>query len=261
MNNLIGITGPFGSGKSLLAVEKAISLADRFKKQLIFNFPVNKAALRQYASQMGYHWVARNAMIRQIEVEDDLMQLWQYHNSVVVFDEAGIFTNARAWKTLGKDFLKPLFQIRHINIHMLVVFQFHDQVDRQIREVFQTWVRCRSISVYDPVLQLPRMHFRMAYYYTPEKFIKLENDISAKAAMVRPWLWATKVEYRYLPIFSFYHSLKSAGAALGSIALNRPLPRHLSLSREQHLFRVFSSKKIVGLGQRRPIPIIEPYPS
>ncbi len=251
-HNVIGITGSFGSGKSLYATELAIKYCNQSRKHLIFNFPVNIDAIRAYARARGYGWVARCARISSVELGDDISEIFRYQDSVFVYDEAGIFTNSRHWKSLGKDFLKSLFQIRHLNIHLLIIFQFQEQIDKQIRLVIQHWVVCQSSSVYSLKLGAPKIVARKCYHYRCEKFFRLQEDVRARGNIVLPWLWSERLYYRFLPLAdtivflqNTFLEIKDAIVFLLSSGRKRFRFNYLK-TRESMLFEIFSSKAIVG---------------
>ena len=251
-HNVVGITGPFGSGKSLYAMQLAIKYAEKARKPIYCNFPVNIVELRKYARRRGYHWVASCARIAYVELFDDLNLLWKYRDCVFVFDEGGVFANSRSFKSMPKEFLKNLFQVRKLNVHLLIVFQFYEQVDKQIRLVFQHWVRCKSISVYDKKLGAPRLLVRYAFHYTPEKFLRLEEDTKARGNMILPWLWSDGVFWRVLVIHQLLVLVQNRllefyclGVYMATAGGRLPRPRY-QLTQESGLFRIFSSTGLVG---------------
>ena len=257
--NLMGISGRFGSGKSLYAVELAIEAANEFKKPLVFNFPVNHKAIRDYGRAYGMPWIASCVRIKEIDTTETVNTLFSLSDSVVVFDEAGVFSNARAWKSIDKEFLKYLFQVRHLNVHLIVVYQFNGQIDKQIRETLQQIVVCKSLSVYDRNLRMPRIHARFCYHYSPEKLARLEGSPEAASSFVRPWLWASKVRWRILLFHELYVALVNLIGNLLVILFALLGKRYKFKNfhiREWWLFRIFSSSRVVGdKAKRKPIPM------
>lgn len=271
-HNVIGITGSFGSGKSLYATELAIKYCNQTRKHLIFNFPVNKDAIRNYAKARGYRWVTNCARISSVELSDSVMDIFQYRDAVFVYDEAGIFTNSRNWKSLGTEFLKNLFQIRHLNVHLLIIFQFKEQIDKQIRMVVQHWIVCKSSSVYSVKLAAPKLISRKCYHYTCEKFFRLQEDVRARGNVVLPWLWSERLYYRFLPLYGFLNFISNSLLEVRDVVtflLSSGRKRYrfkYSKTREQMLFDIFSSTAIVGdskvirsVGQLPPFVSTEDY--
>ena len=250
--NISGVTGRFGSGKSLYAVELAIFYAERTRKPIVFNFAVNIRALRDYARAMGFSWVANHAEIHVVELFGDINRVWSYRNSVAVVDELGIFANARAWGSLPKEFLRNLVQVRKLDIHLILIFQYIDQVDKQIRQNIQHWIMCRSSSVYSIELRAPRMLSRIAYHYDSEKFYRLMEDTRARGNIILPWLWSMKVYVRVFKLFEFLAVIRNLRHELYDLLLftlstgtRRHRFRRIQI-KEKLLFEIFDSTALVG---------------
>jgi hypothetical protein len=259
LHNVWGITGPFGSGKSLYAVQMAVKYADKFKKKLVFNFPVNEKAIREYARVRGFKWVAGPCRIITIEVWDNLMDIWKYTNSVLVFDEAGIFTNSRAWASTPTEFLRNLFQVRKLNVHLIMVFQFESQIDKQMRLVCQQWARCKSWGYYSERLEMPRITGRFVWHYSPEKFDRLMENAQARGNIVLPWLWSNFFYWRFLIINQLYARLcwllQELLFVLVYVTTNKQIKRgHSGQALEDYLFQIFKSNRLVGSKDELPSP-------
>lgn len=256
-HNVIGITGRFGSGKTLHAMELAIEFANRTRKPIITNFSVDASALRAYAKVMGFYWVANCSRILRVELFEDINEIWRYRHSVFVFDEAGIFVNSRSWKTLSKEFLRNLFQIRHLNIHLICVFQNPMQVDKQLRENIQHWVVCKSTSFYSNELKAPRIVSRFCYHYDEAKFNRLLEDTRARGNIILPWFWAEFVHFRFLIFFKILCFLRNSFSEFLDVfvfVLSSGKRRFLFVRhqpREYWLFSIFSSTAIVGSPEKK----------
>jgi len=251
-HNVIGITGRFGSGKSLRAMELACRFSNRMRKPIVCNFPLNVGALRAYAKAMGFNWVASCARILSVSTFDDINEIWRYRDTVFVLDEAGVFLNSRNWKSTGKEFLRNLFQVRHLNVHLLVIFQNAAQVDKQLRENIQHWIVCKSQSVYSVKLKAPRLIARFCYHYNVEKFLRLQDDVRARGNAILPWLWAENVSWRYLFVFDLLAFSKNSlceiyDAFLYLFSGGSKRFRFVRFrSRESWLFGIYSSTDLVG---------------
>lgn len=269
--NLVGVVGQFGAGKSLKMVEVGLAIANRYKKPLIANFPLNEKACRDYCRSMGFHWFAACGRVKNFELDvsnaNSLMKLFDFRRSVVLFDEAGIFANSRRWDKLPPTFAQKLFQIRSLNIHMLLAFQFVDQIDKNFRETIQYWIWCKGLTVYDARLQAPRLHLRFAYYYKLEQFQMLCEDPELRSKALTPWRMAQRVEYSIPPLNDFLaelHNFKKLIKFYSSGIPFRPFA-----GAETMLFRCFASISVLGdkpLSYRRfhkPIFVSNPpsYPS
>ena len=241
--NLIGITGAFGSGKSLFALEYGLSLANKYKKKLVVNFDVDDKYIRLYCKRMGFNWFLKCGRIVRIFIYDDLMSLWRIPHrgghslntdSVTIFDEGGVSINSRSWSSVPKDFNRYLFQIRKLNVHMLLIFQFQDQIDKQMRQVVQRWIICKSSSLYDLRLKKPRIFSRLVLWYDADRFDRLQGNSQARSNIVMPFFWAESWEVSLFFLYYIFASL---------IRILKPS----YLSRIDLIFKCFDSGKLVGI--------------
>lgn len=243
LHNLIAVTGPFGSGKSLAALETAITLCDKFHKSLVVNFDVDPKAIRLYSRAIGKKWFASSGrIIRVSPSKDGLNILFARQHTVCVFDEGGVFTNSRSWSSLDKGFLENLFQIRKLDIHLLVIFQFQEQVDKQIRLAFQHWIVCKSAGMYSRKLQAPRIYQRLILHYNPEKFWRLDKDVRARGNIILPYFWSESFRFRFMFVYELFHEFQKLIYAF--LAWN-PKVKPPRPPREQMLFKCFKSTGLV----------------
>lgn len=280
-SNLIAITGVFGSGKSLLLIEFALAMAENYKKTIILNFHVEKKDIYAYCKRKKYQW-----LVSQMEAYDAdptantdpiefidlsvgvsdggtanntaLDKLFKDSNGetrkrcVVCVDEMGIFLNARNWQKVSSNFQRYLVQVRRMRIHLIVAFQFLDQVDKQFRLLVQHWIVCKSLTSYSKHLDGPKIHARFIYHYNAAKFRKLEGSNTVKAAFVRPWLWAKEVQWHILPIKRLCSEVKQV-FKIYEFFLNRPSKYSINSMTncwidEDLLFKCFDSFEVVEGG-------------
>ena len=251
-HNVLGITGPFGSGKTLYAVQTALHYCEKGRKPFVSNFPINVAAAKRYARERGMKWVANCARFIYVELASDLDALWKYKGCVFVFDEAGVMANSRGWKNTSVEFLTNLFQVRKLDYHLLVVFQFESQIDNQMRQVIQHWVRCKSLAYYDPGLKAPRIVARIAYHYNVDKFFRLQEDVRARGNLVLPWFWAERVFWRVLTIHQLIVFAQNRAIEIYILAVylstagGKLLRLRKAITQEDLLFAIFRSTGLVG---------------
>jgi archaellum biogenesis ATPase FlaH len=256
--NLIAITGPFGSGKSLLLLEFCLAMAEHYQKPLVINFSVQKKEIYKYCKHKNYKWLCEQMEAKEGNedpikfidlfvtdaVKNDSLDLLfkdgdkSRRNCIVCVDELGVFLNARNWQKVSTNFTKYLCQVRRMRVHVIVAFQFLEQVDKQFRLLVQHWITCKGISIYDRQLNGPRLIARFAYHYAPAKFNKLESSTTTKAAFVRPWLWAKRVDYHVLPLGWFIAEFKNANK-------KRPQDKFKPYHDEGFLFRCFDSFEVL----------------
>jgi hypothetical protein len=266
MKNLVAILGRFGEGKSLKLIELGCKLAETYHLRIVANFPINRAALIQYGKSKGYKWIHNVRVIyfdifsraKQLAGNDKkrigdclskaVCEFLNNSHSVLLFDEVGVFMNARGWQAVTIDLLSAIFQLRKENTHLICAFQNFSQVDKQLRENIQEYIYCAGISKYDPKLRLPRLYARFAYYYEPEKFHK-KQEVGANG--LRSWLMAIKVEWSLFGLLGLFCALESLRryifVEIGNIFRfyrgKKPLPYKPCLTDEQRLFLCFKSAK------------------
>lgn len=255
LHNFIGITGRFGSGKSLYAVEWGLELANRFQKNLVVNFPLDQKAVKLYCKAKGLKWFLRCGRVIQIDVYNDLLELFHIpnrsgsgftlnRNSVTIFDEGGIAANSRSWASISKEFYKYLFQLRKLDVHLLLIFQFEEQVDKQFRLTIQRWCVCKSSGFYDKKLRKPRILSRLVYHYDPEKFLRLQENHQARGNMILPWLWSETVHFAFPVLDLILYGLLELWIKI-LFAFGRGSGR-VPLSPTALLFKCFKSGALVG---------------
>jgi len=169
MDNLVGLIGPYGSGKSLRLFELGIHLANSFRKPLLVNFHLSLEHVRQYCSRFRYHWFLSSGRIIYKDPRKASLVSFLRPDTVVLFDEAGQFINARDWKE-NSDFYKFLFTLRHDAIHFIYACQYLDQIDKSLRETTQQWVVCSSICLPLRSFKYPYMILRFSYKYDQSAF-------------------------------------------------------------------------------------------
>jgi hypothetical protein len=263
--NLCSIIGKFGSGKSLYMLEIGLEVANRYRKPLVCNFELNYAAVRRYCELNKLSWFASCGRIIYVDVAKSGAFAMLRPGSVVLFDEVGVFINARNWKTLTTDFAERLPRLRHFDIHLVCAFQFFDQVDKNIREQCQHWIVCESVTRYDNKLQMPRMLARYAYHYETEKFEMYCFDVKLRTSTIRKWFAAMKVRWSFLfvgdmiyaliniyKLLKWYYAYMQCRDAKSQVLYSRRHPFKETATIEQQLFKCYASN---GFGNKAGLPI------
>jgi len=178
---ITAIAGAIGSGKSFYQLKIALEMAQLKKKQLVFNFPIDRAALRIYANTIKLDWIIYLldfGGITEIHAPKNL-QVLMLPQAVVCLDEAGILLNARAWRSTPQAFLSDLCQSRKSGTDLIWAAQFVEQVDSQMRMLTQFWIEASGLTYYDKVSRLPRLYYKRYYYMEAGKHQKwLSNQPS-----------------------------------------------------------------------------------
>jgi len=187
--NLTAIIGEFGSGKSLYALELGLYLANKYHKRIATNMVLDYDALILYCRSQSLDWLLK-ARPFYFYGNLDPSSLLDFRNSIVICDEAGSLFHARFWKNTSKDFLIKLAQLRKLNIHLLLTYQYVDQIDKTFREQTQHFVMCFAETKYDRKLGLPRLLLRSRYHFNRRRFEQYEMDIAFRHHPLKPKLAA-----------------------------------------------------------------------
>lgn len=283
MKNLVAIIGRFGEGKSLKLIELGCRLANQYRLKVVANFPINKKEFIAYGRSKGYKWIHNVRIIhydlfhRATELSkgnvkrfpDCLSQAIQEFlnnsNSIILFDEVGVYMNSRGWQSVSIELLACIFQLRKENTHLICAFQNYSQVDKQLRENIQEYIFCTGVSKYSRQLNLPRLYARFAYYYEPEKFHK---KIDSGANLLRSWLMAAKVEWSFFgllqPFLSLINLLRYIYTELFNVYLFYKGKKQINLkiiaTDEQRLFKCFSSARRIDKRWNRTKKVIDVTP-
>lgn len=187
--NLTAIIGEFGSGKSLYSLELGLYLANKYHKRIATNMLLNYEALIVYCRSQGLKWLLEH---RPFYYYGNLepSSLLDFCNSVVICDEAGSLFHARFWKSTTKDFLLKLSQLRKLNIHLILTYQYVEQIDKTFREQTQHFVFCFAETKYSKKLNLPQLLFRSRYHFNRRRFEQYETDLPFRHHPIKPKLAA-----------------------------------------------------------------------
>jgi hypothetical protein len=196
--NLTAIIGEFGSGKSLYSLELGLYLANQYHKRFASNMVLDLEALVIYCRSQGFDWLADNAPFYYYGNLDP-STLLDFKNSIVICDEAGSLFHARFWQSTTKDFLIKLAQLRKLNIHLILTYQYVYQIDKVFREQTQHFVLCFADTRYDRKLKLPKLLCRSRYHFNRRRFEQYENDIAFRNHPIKPKLAAISYNLDFPP--------------------------------------------------------------
>ncbi|MNX77460.1 Zonular occludens toxin (Zot) [compost metagenome] len=150
--------GKPGAGKSYAMHENAFRLIETMEKDgLVTNQPIDCRQLYHWAAKRKWRHLMRVALHERVVIEKSLNTLLSYRNTMVLFDEAGIFANSRDWAELKREnpnFIVDLCQVRKGGIDLIWSAQSHDMVDKQLRALTNFYWICGSMG---------RFYFRNMY--------------------------------------------------------------------------------------------------
>jgi hypothetical protein len=125
MARVIGLTGPFGSGKSTTAVIKGLQWSTASGAKIFANFPMRNAFL--FDSYQDWYRIA------------DL------HGSVVIFDESQTNFDSRKWANEANTTLTQIFNyVRKMNCVFIFILPSYNNIDTRIRQNTELLINCEK---------------------------------------------------------------------------------------------------------------------
>jgi hypothetical protein len=259
--NLTAIIGEFGSGKSLYSLELGLYLANKYHKRFASNMVLDFDALVIYCRSQGLDWLA-NTRPFYYYGNLDPSTLLDFKNSVLICDEAGSLFHARFWKNTSKEFLIKLAQLRKLNIHLILTYQYVEQIDKVFREQTQHFVLCFADTKYDRKINLPRLLCRSRYHFNRRRFEQYEVDNNFRNHPIKPKLAALTYALDIPPLAYLLSELRkcfmlfvfgSKGLSLADIQFKLLL----MTDRFTLLFRCFDSSVAIAVVQSDVIPLFQ----
>lgn len=120
---VIGIEGPYGTGKTLTGVIKALQWSKRSGANIFANFPMREAYLFDHYT--------------------DWYRVADLHGSIVIFDESQRNWDARRWNGNGQiDQTQVMNYVRKMNCIFIFILPSFQDVDSRVRKMTEILIRC-----------------------------------------------------------------------------------------------------------------------
>lgn len=197
---IYAITGDIGSGKSLRQLSEGLRLCQKYKKNLVTNFGVNRAAVKRYAASRKYWHVVQmidNQQLTTFDLQDteQLPEILSVPGSVVLLDEAGIFFNTREFSKTPKSLLMDLAQSRKTGCDLIYASQFDGQVDKQFRMLTQYFTHCGGVTAWSKKLGNQKLVWKYYSLFSATKYWEWITNMSRRNNPFRTWFAATSTEF------------------------------------------------------------------
>ncbi|MGL6125465.1 MAG: zonular occludens toxin domain-containing protein [Metamycoplasmataceae bacterium] len=133
-------SGTPGSGKSLNSARAIYFNLFKYKRNVIANFPINMEVYDSKKNKGNFTYVSN------LDISANYLIQYAKENHVpgvesqtlVVIDEASIIFNSRNWQDKGRmKWLELFAQHRKYGFNFIIISQFADQIDKQIRQQFE----------------------------------------------------------------------------------------------------------------------------
>ena len=176
------VTGPLGTGKSYYGVRKAVEAMER-GKIVVTNFGMEADWVRQVVEhgkfrkgtfkleerierfERRYYRVDSLDELMKVRIDpvppfafdrgDGRMQLRE-GAGVVILDEAHRWMNARSWGQQGREEILVFFALaRKLGFHVYLLAQRAENLDVQVRELFEDHIRLNNLRKSVRILGIP----------------------------------------------------------------------------------------------------------
>ncbi|MNS41378.1 Zonular occludens toxin (Zot) [compost metagenome] len=142
---IYAVCGPIGNGKSMYQLRRVIETAQRDRKYIVSNVPLDLNALHEYCVMRGFRWLAAQVRRGKVLIDTDFSRVSEYGRCVILADELGIFMNNREGlqgddKKLRMRFIRALILSRKAFADLYWVAQDEELVDTQIRRLTQFYI-------------------------------------------------------------------------------------------------------------------------
>lgn len=152
---ILAYTGVPGGGKSLHAAQEILDTITKKGNPVIANFDVNRPKFQKAwlkRKQIGEFYHLPNSCLMPenlIGFSKAYYSAHKFHESgiLLVIDEAQLLFNARTWNEADrKDWVYFFTNSRHFGYKVVLICQFLEMLDKQIRSVIEVEIRHRNMA-------------------------------------------------------------------------------------------------------------------
>jgi len=257
---IIAFVGKQGAGKSYLMVKECLKRANKQRKFIVTNQPLNLPYMAAWAKARRLHWLhylATSGGIVQVPNDGGMLErILSFRNAVIMLDEAQVFLNRRFTNELPKQFLIDIAQQRKIANDLLWCAQDYERVDQNIRSMTQVVYEAQRWEQYI-----------LAPGYDDRTYERIRSGVQV------PFIRAV-VDFRWALVTSSFGGLYDTYTRLedsnnrGRSVLHESRPfekdahtlemealeRHMSLGEAMHRFAGDVGRKGGGVGGFTPLP-------
>lgn len=178
------IYGLPGRGKSLFSTYIALTLADKYRKKIVTNFPLKPLELAEYCRFMGLKWVSENlgkGIIFYVHIplndKKGICEILAIPDSIILLDECGVYLPARgSTYNTPQELLDGLCQVRHERQYLFYIAQSEKQVDSALRNLTEEVFHAHGNVKYSPALGNDELVWKQVFRFLPESFTIFQND-------------------------------------------------------------------------------------
>lgn len=202
----MGLTAVFGlpgKGKSLWMLHYSLSLAEKYKLPVLYNYILNPDFLSYYCRVHNLKWVCdnlSNGIISFISSDANLNNLLTIPRTIIVLDEAGIYLSSREVYKTPKALIKGLVYSRKNTQYLIYAAQDPGMVDPLFNNLVEEVYYCDCVSVFDKTLNNQKVVFKKILLFDAMSFQKWFNNSKLRSSIIKTlFVLTTK---RYLGVLS-----------------------------------------------------------
>ncbi|MFI3211242.1 MAG: zonular occludens toxin domain-containing protein [Peptostreptococcaceae bacterium] len=176
-------TGTMGSGKSL-SVAKDIFFYNNKGKDIILNYSINKDLLKDKGNKIIE--LNNNSLnvkfLKDFAKQNNYLENKKEKQCILIVDEASIIFNSRSWNAKDRtEWLEFFVHHRKLGFEVILITQFLDQLDKQIRNIIEYQYIHRKLNNFLPL---------------PFKtFVKVEKSVQVKGLKSSSRMFIFKKKY------------------------------------------------------------------
>lgn len=151
---LVAYTGVPGGGKSLHAAQDILDSLTKKDVPVIANFDINRRKVNKvlFKRSLADFYYVQNQFLKPsglIEFSNDYYSRKKFHEHgiLLVIDEAQLLFNSRSWNDEARaDWIYFFTNSRHFGYKVILITQFLEMIDKQIRSIIEIEVKHRNMA-------------------------------------------------------------------------------------------------------------------
>jgi hypothetical protein len=167
------IYGLPGRGKSLLMLQRALLLAEKYRLRIVSNFQLDPIQLAYYCKINNYKWLMENipkGIVYYVSANRNFAQFLQIKDAVIVLDEMGLYApSAQSWM-LPPEALNAVANNRKRLQHIIYAAQYPSQVNSSIHQICSEVLYAEGLAVWCDKLRNDRLILKDVHQFKPSEF-------------------------------------------------------------------------------------------
>lgn len=167
------IYGLPGRGKSLLMLQRALLLAEKYRLRIVSNFQLDPIQLAYYCKINNYKWLMQNipnGIIYYVSANRNFAQFLQIKDAVIILDEMGLYApSCQSW-TLPPEAFNAVANNRKRLQHIIYAAQYPSQVHSSIHQICSEVLYAEGLAVWCDKLRNDRLIFKDVHQFKPSEF-------------------------------------------------------------------------------------------